>query len=983
MKPRAPRPLRLETLEPRLPNDASDVEQPLPQELRTLIGEAVRLSLAETNWREPASGEAVVASMQNASKHLSLRGAQGLVRGIHASVVPAGPATQVTARIFRGNDEIAVVPVPQGGAFSYESDAGFTDVVFTPSVFEAMTVTTTELSVQARMAPASTDTLNNFSSKAFAMSGAPTVTMPTNVSAAVQYLKLTGSPNGSGEKRFWAERDPNQYTLFRIVYSKGGGRIATVGTISKTGVDYMGRETVATSGFPGGYMQQINDSTVLIAPGAPRLISFIGGFTNAVGQLTKVEGPTPESVLPPSLMTPDTVDVSLLKMYAQHREEGVFPGVTEIREGESPVFSEPGHIANVSYHVRNDALTGGPLQFDVYVGWYADAPTRGTFQKRFDTVMPGGRTILLSANVTAPPKPADATSDRPIISIVTRFKDGKTEIGSKLGKVPRHNPEYSPADRARLADVQRRAVDALMASSDPRLVAAREALGRQGVEAIAQRTYEQAVDAIMADTDQDPANDQPKATDAGDDEYGGILERIGTSLTPEEFMDRYLTAEGKFRFLHLLRTERELLDLGVDVAAVGGFTGNFDAMFEGMFGRAKMKIEPIDLKPNVLIPSDTLIKPGKGTLDQLVESMIPKITEENPWMRIEADVNRLIAGDVDRALAEDVLQLSLELKRQFTIMKRTAIWAATQAYKGAEIGVDQIVPETVRNLTQVMINRLKTIVPIIRAHGAADNSLKQAILIGSGIMEHHYGSPENAGKLIVLVNGHMQGMNDDPEENGMEYVQGHLPDHEVIQFRVGLAYEPLLHNPFLIKQLTQEVLFERLGNRGIFTDAPVVTSISLGGYSWGGGTAIDFARALEENPTYTSIPVRLGVLDAVQVGYSGLVQPAMSVPKVEALFNRYEENNQFTVEDAALDVLLGFTPISGRDIFDQLHLLRDTGAPAHGSELLGTHMIPYLDEEQVLNATHLNIDNIGTIDPTDPLEERTVIDTLLSFLKDQ
>ncbi len=491
------RPLSFESLEPRTTLDASStLSLALPDEVRDLVAEALTMSAPETGWHTPNASDVVDTELSSSARLLSLRGADGLVRGVHATVIPAAPAVIMTAHVFRGNDEVATQTLAADGAFSYENDAGITDVVFTPSSKTRVTISNIETSAMAGMPNASNDPLSNFSSRAYAIAGAPVVPLPSNLSLAVKNLNLTGSPNGSGEKRFYAQRDPGQYTLFRITYTKGSGNIAWVGTIMKTGVDYMNRETVTTSGFPEGYMLRIDANTVVIAPGAPSLISFAGGFSGATGRLNMVEGATLESVLPPAVMNATTVDSSILRMDPQFQEEGIFPGMTEIQESSSPVFSSPGHQANVWYQIKNDALNGGAIGLDVYVGWYAGEPTRGTLQRRYDTSMAGGQLMKLSVNVTAPSRPSDATSDRPIISLVMRFAGGQTEVTSKLGKEPQskdvrvitndenghpvirfESQTYTAQEQARIRELTDRALNALLTSPDARLQTIRTVFG--------------------------------------------------------------------------------------------------------------------------------------------------------------------------------------------------------------------------------------------------------------------------------------------------------------------------------------------------------------------------------------------------------------------------------------------------------------------------------------------------------------------------
>lgn len=472
----------------------------IPDDVTTLIAEAVQMTESETAWKVPASGESTVAHMANGTEHLSVRGIDGTVRGVRTTVTPAYAPAIITAHVYRGNDAIAVMTVPAGGAFSYENEEGITDIVFVPSVRTVLTIGQTDVSVLEDGTVASTDRLTQFTSASFAIAAAPSVPMPTSLSAAVLTLNLQPGPGGNGEKYFYSPRDPSKYTLFRVEYTQGSGRIASVGTIMKTGIDYMGRETYSMSGFPDGYMLRIDDNTVAIAPGAPPYISFVGGFYKAKASLTIKEGATLESILPPAVMNATTVNSTMLQMDTQFHEEGIFPGVTEVRESSSPVFSSPGHQVNVRYQIRNEALQGGAVTFDVFAGWYAGEPERGTLQRSFPASLTGGQSIMLSVNVTAPVRPADATSDRPIISFITRFANGEKHVSSRLGKEPTSkdvrvftknengthtisfaSQAYTSREQERIRSLTDKALNALLNSTDKRLVAVRDTLGEDHI----------------------------------------------------------------------------------------------------------------------------------------------------------------------------------------------------------------------------------------------------------------------------------------------------------------------------------------------------------------------------------------------------------------------------------------------------------------------------------------------------------------------
>ncbi len=478
---------------------AEDVQHALelPEELETLITEAVASLDDETAWRSPETNEVSVRPLPK-GMHLDLRSVQGLVSGVRTTVLGTGP---VTAHVYRGSEEIETLTIGADGAFSVENDDGVTDVVFSGVGICAGTI---ELRTDEDAPPATGEALSPFTSKPYAIAAAPSVPIPTNVAYVAGTLNYSSSSGIGGQSRRYIMRDASLYTLIRTSVTQGSGTIWSVGTIKKDGTDHMGREYGSTSGFPEGYARWHGDNTVLIAPGAPVPISFVVGSTGSTGSIIVTHGTSPEALLPPSTMSRETVDATIITMNDQHQTEGVFPALTEVRESSSPTFAHPGDILNVQYHVRNEALAGGMLAVDVYVGWYGGEATRGTLQGSFALGIGGGETRRISANVTAPSKPADATSDRPIISAVVRLPDGTTVEHAKLGKEPKSETrvfvdgtmrivsrEYTLREQTRINELTGRALNELITSSDNRLTAARNALGIDRViELIARNTAE-------------------------------------------------------------------------------------------------------------------------------------------------------------------------------------------------------------------------------------------------------------------------------------------------------------------------------------------------------------------------------------------------------------------------------------------------------------------------------------------------------------
>lgn len=465
----------------------------LPGELEDLLAEAITLARNGPEWRTPETGEAVTAALLR-GLHLNLRGADAPVVGLHATVTANGAA--ITASVYRGTKLLATMPVPTDGRFAYSYDNGFTDVVFATAAASTVSSTDVEITTDETMQPIAGDAIGPMTSKPYALAAAPVVPIPNNVAYVAGKLKFYDVSTIGGESRRYITRDPSQYTLIRSMMTAGSGSISMIGTIKKEGVDYMGREYGSTSGFPEGYARWIAENAVVIAPGAPALISLIVGGYGSKGSIVTSQAASLEALLPPSTMSAATIDTDLMTMNDQFQTAGIFEPLAEIREGSSPTFSNPGDIANVQYHVRNTAIGGGTLTARVYVGWYAGEPTRGTLQQTETVAMAGSQTRRISANVIAPHKPADATSERPIISMVLTLPNGTTAGHSKLGKEPKSHEkrvytrnadgtttmriesvEYTRREQERIHALTDRALNALLSSNDSRLVAVRTAMG--------------------------------------------------------------------------------------------------------------------------------------------------------------------------------------------------------------------------------------------------------------------------------------------------------------------------------------------------------------------------------------------------------------------------------------------------------------------------------------------------------------------------
>lgn len=962
-----------EPLPPPLPESGSEPgEIGIPSEVTDLIKEAVRLARNGTPWRAPEAGEIVSTSSAKATR-VQLTPQTGEAVAFMANVFPT---TSVTAHAYKGTEKIWSGAVPSDGVFSYENAEGITDVLFTSGsttyVSNVSIVTDEAVDVPAY-------TLTPMNSAEFATFAARPIAQPTNMAAAGQRLDIRGAMSGTGssESRVLLNRDQSNYTLLRMNVSSGNSRIFDVKAIRLKGLDYRQREEVEFVGLQDGFLERIDDRTWIVAPGMPAtLVATLGFYQKSTYSIQVVNGLSRETIMPLLTMGKNTVDIDLLTMNDQFRTEGVFPGMTDVRQSEWPVFAKAGHRLNATYNIRNEALNGGAVGLDVYVGWYTGEPTRGTLQETFSFPLGGGETKMVSVNVTAPPKPADATSDRPIIHTVARLPNGESVIHARLGKAQKGETrvitnreggglnisyvsrEYTAEEHDRIRRATDKALMALLNSPDERLTAVRDVLGddhivrllaESSAAALAvanESTNENAVDLAMAKLEEE----MEKSIMNAEDMVNGI--------TPQDFINAYLTPEGKARFLHLLETEDELSHYGYDVASTPGFTGNFNEMYQGMFGRSAIQLEPVHFKIGIDLNKLPIFKPSPTPLLDIVNAVNVTIGQEDPRLALlreaEAEINRMVLEET----AEAIQDIGITAKRSLIAMRRAAVWTAVTAYNTVdatgELGEDavRITATEIAALAKIITLRMKNLTPFLRAEQATSYADKHKILMDAGVMEYHPGTGAHPGKLIVLINGHLQETNDDENEVGMEYLQGEFKDYEVIQFRVGLFLEPHYRNPGLIYEITEEFLFERLRKQGIFSEAPAVKAIGKAGYSWGGGTAAKLTDKLAVSE-FKDIPVTLALIDAVQIGYEGFAQPVISRPAADIVYNYYQTNSDFTIEELLMDYFQVRTGNSSLtpSLVAKLYNVKEEGQPAHGQALVGAH------NEKIDDATHMSIDD--------------------------
>ena len=242
-------------------------------------------------------------------------------------------------------------------------------------------------------------------------------------------------------------------------------------------------------------------------------------------------------------------------------------------------------------------------------------------------------------------------------------------------------------------------------------------------------------------------------------------------------------------------------------------------------------------------------------------------------------------------------------------------------------------------------------------------------------MEHTPGSDTaKAGKLLIMINGHLQSIGSDPNVSGVEYAKNNFSEmgYEILHFRVGLVGIPG-YDQHLIEQLTVKIIFDRLNKLGHFDTAPDVQKMGMFTYSHGGGTAVLITQRLE-NSEFTNIPIHLVMIDAVQLGAANLGLAVTVRPPVTSMFNRYQTNDVLT-HDAIIQHLqmMALSKIIGSGLLSyDLYRILATGEPASGSALIGLYS-EIDDQLEINNSTHLLIDD-------DPMVREAAINFIISNL---
>lgn len=255
------------------------------------------------------------------------------------------------------------------------------------------------------------------------------------------------------------------------------------------------------------------------------------------------------------------------------------------------------------------------------------------------------------------------------------------------------------------------------------------------------------------------------------------------------------------------------------------------------------------------------------------------------------------------------------------------------------------------NVTHVFSEEWQT---LQRAKNALTIEERQRALLEGGLADEIKGDGTKAGTLVVLVNGHLQHIGDDPNKAGIETAKKVLSEqgYDILHFRVGTAVIPF-SNVQTLNEVSELVLLDRITRTGIFKNRAPVNRIIIAGYSWGGGTAVNFVNRIKNSELISNIPVDLAVIDAVKLGEKYAAQPVTTRPDALRVFNRFQENGIVN------HIIENKNMAPSRIFGTALLYVMTKGFPARGSLLFGkTH--PQDDQKSVGTAyNHLSIDDGG------------------------
>lgn len=239
---------------------------------------------------------------------------------------------------------------------------------------------------------------------------------------------------------------------------------------------------------------------------------------------------------------------------------------------------------------------------------------------------------------------------------------------------------------------------------------------------------------------------------------------------------------------------------------------------------------------------------------------------------------------------------------------------------------------------------------------------------------HQKGTPEKAGKLVIIILGQSQHLGKNTA--GLyfnERADYSKEGYEVLTFRVGDLYSligndtnllPLFKlSPEVVLAHIENVIQDRMHNRGMFQGLPQITEIAGKGYSWGGG-ALDRIFSSEDNIRDICAgvtPTALSYVDAIQYGGGNAVNKR---PICDHFFNYYQTNPGSWPSDVI--------PVTDGDPIIIYNPNPFTGDTLHGTSIPGANTELDLWDAGI-NVTHGSIDEWASENDNDQVDEFDIL----------
>ncbi|MEI8230479.1 MAG: hypothetical protein WCG83_05100 [Candidatus Peregrinibacteria bacterium] len=246
---------------------------------------------------------------------------------------------------------------------------------------------------------------------------------------------------------------------------------------------------------------------------------------------------------------------------------------------------------------------------------------------------------------------------------------------------------------------------------------------------------------------------------------------------------------------------------------------------------------------------------------------------------------------------------------------------------------------------------------IIEAGKASNNGNEASLRLNNihqDIFLHQEGKPNTAGKLVILILGNVQQLDDPYAGLSTQALEvAHAQGYEILMFRVGdfveqiasTVYPTFALHPDVVYTHTRNVIEDRIKGRGMFQGLPPIKEVVGMAYSWGGGTADKlFGTAPSAKALLGSATLKgMAYIDAVKLGITGLGLPVTQKPAAQSFYNAYQKHTipiQPSMVQGAITIYNVLT----------------TGAPVHGVAISGAKA----QKNWGLTTDHVNIDELET-----------------------